>query len=59
VQRLEADIAALEKSPNPQDRSTAAALRAHVEGLRGAEGDLSLESVRQAIGELADRPGLL
>ena len=59
VQRLEKDIAELESSTNPQDRSTAAALRAHVEGLRGAGAELRLESVRQAIGELADRPGRL
>jgi ATP-dependent Clp protease ATP-binding subunit ClpA len=59
MQRLEADIAALEKSTSPQDRLTADALRKHVDGLRGSEPELPLESVRQAIGELADKPGTL
>jgi len=58
VQRLEKDIEELEKSSNPQDRSDAAALRHHVEGLRGMGAELRIGSVRQAIGELADRPQL-
>ena len=58
VQRLEQDIAELEKSSKPEDRATAAGLRQHVEGLRGSGEELTLESVRQAIGELADRPQL-
>jgi ATP-dependent Clp protease ATP-binding subunit ClpA len=58
VQRLEKDIEELEKSSAPEDRATAAGLRQHVEGLRGAGEELTSESVRQAIGELADRPQL-
>jgi hypothetical protein len=56
LQRLEKDVADLEKSATPQDRLTAAALRQHVEGLRGRVTDLRVERIRQAIGELADRP---
>jgi ATP-dependent Clp protease ATP-binding subunit ClpA len=59
ILRVEKDIAELERSPNPEDLRTAEALRLHAEGLRGVDCDLTLESVRQAIGELADRPGLL
>jgi hypothetical protein len=59
VQRLEKDVAELESSGNPQDRLSAAALRQHIDGLRGLGVEISSESIRQAIGELADRPGLL
>jgi ATP-dependent Clp protease ATP-binding subunit ClpC len=59
ILRVEEDIATLEKSPDPKDRSYAEALRLHAEGLRGVDCDLTLESVRQAVGELADRPSLL
>jgi hypothetical protein len=59
ILRVEEDIAKLDKSSDPQDRSYANALRLHAEGLRGVDCDLTLESVRQAIGELADRPSLL
>jgi hypothetical protein len=56
VERLEKDVAELQKSMKPDDAITAAYLRMHAEGLRGLGGDLTMESIRRAIGELADRP---
>src|SRR5436190_1523190 len=50
ILRVEKDIAELEKSADPQDRRYADALRLHADGLRGCDCDLTLESVRLAIG---------
>jgi ATP-dependent Clp protease ATP-binding subunit ClpA len=59
LQRLMQDIEQLQKSTKPEDALTVAALRLHADGLRGLGAELTIESVRQAIGELADRPSLL
>ena len=59
ILRVEKDIERFESSSDPQDKRYADALRLHAEGLRGVDCDLTLESVRQAIGELADKPGIL
>jgi len=56
ILRLEKDIARFDQSKDPEDRRYAEALRLHAEGLRGVDCDLTLESIRQAIGELADKP---
>jgi ATP-dependent Clp protease ATP-binding subunit ClpA len=53
LHRLEQDIAELESSGKADEADL---LRRHVEGLRGVGQALSLESIRQAISELADKP---
>ncbi len=59
IQRLEKDIATFATSSKPEDQRYADALRLHLAGLRGIDVEVTPESIRQAIGELADTPGLV